>query len=152
VISSGDSGSDCKIISPPYLDTRKRGQQLEVEQVVNRKLFKTGDNINGGTSFMSQLGPTPRGTALRTDISANTVVETSTGSVIVTQQATVPSAYKQFAKYTQTGWSTFIKQFRDESARLPKASRRQLCDRPAGRHARLRFHDLTDHDSSKSKV
>jgi hypothetical protein len=94
------------------------------EQVKPAKLaFETE---NGDTSFMSQIGPVKTGSRLRSDVAGDTTITHADGKMTITTAASVVSNYKLFERYTHNEWELFMKRYRDETTRLPKASRRTL--------------------------
>jgi hypothetical protein len=82
----------------------------------------------GDTSFMEQFGASRSGTQLYSATGDTSVIGIGTGNIFVQHQAPVQSEYKMFDTYSHDGWAVFIKQYRDETVRLPKVSRRPIKD------------------------
>ncbi len=99
------------------------------EHTVNPKnltaSFLTRTPGTGDISFMEQFGSLKRGTQLYSAPQEVSVVSGGQNQIIVNQSA-VASAYKLFDEFTHSGWMSFIKQYREETVRLPRVSRRPL--------------------------
>jgi len=120
--------------SSPFLELENRidDQDNNEHTVTAKRLLVTPARSSGvkDTSFLDQFGVANSGTKLyRSGQQEALTIARGEGGNITLQTATpVVSDYKMFSDYTHQGWTTFIKAYRDETARLPKASRRALTD------------------------
>lgn len=125
-LSTIGSSSSCNEAAP---EGKKRPavERDGIDDVVPKKLNPSSNDV-GDTSFMSQLGHMPKGTNLYSATAPSVVVSKGDGNIVFQQQAAVTADYKMFEHFNHDGWATFIRSFREESIRLPQASRRTLKD------------------------
>ena len=91
--------------------------------------FDTPRVGSGKLGFMAQFGPSS-GTKLYSAKADATVIsgQNASSSIVIQNAAPVISDYKLFSDFNHSGFSEFLKSFREETTRLPKASRRPLKD------------------------
>jgi hypothetical protein len=109
------------------LPRKRANMDAAVTEVPKKNLFAEG---KGDTSFMSQLGVNPGGTALHhpAATSSSVFIQGGDGKIILQHQPAVISNYKLFEQYIAAGWFEFIKAYRDESDRLPLSARRNATE------------------------
>ncbi len=127
-VSSTSSSSECQLTGESAPVASKRVQGDDTVLPPKRSLF--GEPNTGNTSFLSQLGDKPRGTKINSSAqkSGAVFIETGDGKIVLQTAPPVVANYKLFERFDRKSWMEFIKQFRDETERLPVSARRPMVE------------------------